>query len=315
MKNLNNYSINIVMYHYVRPIKMSKYPNIKGLEFENFKKQIKYFLNESNIISHSDLIEIIKSKKIPKKPSVMLTFDDGFIDHYEYVFPYLLEKKIQACFYPPIQVIKNKTVLDVNKFHFILEKEQDRRKILDEIDKLLIKRKKTSLNNIDLKKVKYLNDLYDDKNTTLIKRLLQFILPLEDRQYITNELFKKIVDESFENFAKKIYMNTNHIKEMYSNGMVFGSHGDNHVYWEFLEKEAQEKELLNSINFFKKLGFNTNNISVCYPYGSYNQLTLNILKKNNISFALSTHVGDINKNNVFEKYKLPRMDTNDFKVW
>ena len=315
MKNLNNYSINIVMYHYVRPIKMSKYPNIKGLEFENFKKQIKYFLNESNIISHSDLIEIIKSKKIPKKPSVMLTFDDGFIDHYEYVFPYLLEKKIQACFYPPIQVIKNKTVLDVNKIHFILEKEQDRRKILDEIDKLLIKRKKTSLNNIDLKKVKYLNDLYDDKNTTLIKRLLQFILPLEDRQYITNELFKKIVDESFENFAKKIYMNTNHIKEMYSNGMVFGSHGDNHVYWEFLEKEAQEKELLNSINFFKKLGFNTNNISVCYPYGSYNQLTQNILRKNNISFALSTHVGDINRNNVFEKYKLPRMDTNEFKVW
>ena len=315
MKNLNNYSINIVMYHYVRPIKKSKYPNIKGLELENFKKQIKFFLNESNIISHSDLIEIIKSKKIPKKPSVMLTFDDGFIDHYEYVFPHLWEKKIQACFYPPIQVIKNKTVLDVNKIHFILEKEQDSKKILNEIDKLLIKRKKTSLNDLDLKKVKYLNDLYDDKNTTLIKRLLQFILPLDDRQYITNELFKKIVDESFENFSKKIYMNTNHVKEMYSNGMIFGSHGDNHVYWEFLEKEAQEKELLNSINFFKKLGFNTNNISVCYPYGSYNQLTLNILKKNNISFALSTHVGDINKNNVFEKYKLPRMDTNDFKVW
>ena len=239
------------MYHYVRPIKKSKYPNIKGLELENFKKQIKFFLNESNIISHSDLIEIIKSKKIPKKPSVMLTFDDGFIDHYEYVFPHLLEKKIQACFYPPIQVIKNKTVLDVNKIHFILEKEQDSKKILNEIDKLLIKRKKTSLNDLDLKKVKYLNDLYDDKNTTLIKRLLQFILPLEDRQYITNELFKKIVDESFENFAKKIYMNTNHVKEMYSNGMIFGSHGDNHVYWEFLEKEAQEKELLNSINFFK----------------------------------------------------------------
>ena len=58
----------------------------------------------------------------------MLTFDDGFIDHYKYVFPHLLEKKIKACFYPPIQVIKNKTVLDVNKIHFILEKEQNRKK-------------------------------------------------------------------------------------------------------------------------------------------------------------------------------------------
>ena len=315
MKTLNDYSINIVMYHYVRPIKGSKHPNINGLELENFKKQINYFLKKSNIISHADLFEIIRSKKIPKKPCVMLTFDDGFIDHYEYVFPHLLEKKIHACFYPPIQVIKNKTVLDVNKIHFILEKEKNKKQILKEIDTLLIKKKKNSLNKIDFSKVKYLDDLYDDKDTTLIKRLLQFILPLEDREYITNKLFKKIVDESFENFAKEIYMNSNHLKEMYSQGMVFGSHGDQHIYWEFLDKNDQEKELLNSINFYKKLNFDTNNISVCYPYGSYNQLTLDILKKNNISFALSTHVGDVNNSNIFDKYKLPRMDTNDFEVW
>ena len=44
MKTLEDYSINIVMYHYVRPIKGSKHPNIKGLELENFKKQINFFL-------------------------------------------------------------------------------------------------------------------------------------------------------------------------------------------------------------------------------------------------------------------------------
>ena len=47
MKTLNDYSINIVMYHYVRPIKGSKHPNINGLELENFKKQINYFLKKS----------------------------------------------------------------------------------------------------------------------------------------------------------------------------------------------------------------------------------------------------------------------------
>jgi len=55
-----------VMYHYVRPIKKSKYPNIKGLEFENFKKQINFFSKKFNIISHIDFLEIIKSKKIKK---------------------------------------------------------------------------------------------------------------------------------------------------------------------------------------------------------------------------------------------------------
>ena len=41
MRTIEDYSVNIVMYHYVRPIKKSKYPNIKGLEFDDFKKQMK----------------------------------------------------------------------------------------------------------------------------------------------------------------------------------------------------------------------------------------------------------------------------------
>ncbi len=315
MKNIEDYSIIIVMYHYVRQIKGSKYPNIKGLEFENFKKQINFFSKKFNIISHNEFLEIIKSKKIPKKPSIMLTFDDGFIDHYKYVFQHLRQKRISACFYPPIQVVENKTILDVNKIHFILEKEQNRKKILKEIDNLLIKKNKKTINQLDLNKIKYLNDLYDDKETTLIKRLLQYYLPFDDRNYIINELFKKIINISFENFAKEIYMNADHLKEMYSEGMTFGSHGYQHVYWEFLDKNKQEEELINSIKFYKKLNFNTDNISVCYPYGSYNDITIDILREKNISFALSTHVGDVNKSNIFEKYKLPRMDTNDFKVW
>ena len=33
----------IVMYHYVREIKNSKYPKLKGLEFKKFKDQINFF--------------------------------------------------------------------------------------------------------------------------------------------------------------------------------------------------------------------------------------------------------------------------------
>jgi len=53
MIKTKNYNIYIVMYHYVREIKKSKYPNIKGLEFEDFKKQINYFLNNFNILSNN----------------------------------------------------------------------------------------------------------------------------------------------------------------------------------------------------------------------------------------------------------------------
>ena len=38
-----NDEVTVVMYHYVRDLKNSRYPNIKGLDIEKFKKQIKFF--------------------------------------------------------------------------------------------------------------------------------------------------------------------------------------------------------------------------------------------------------------------------------
>ena len=55
------------MYHYVREIKKSKYPSLKGLEYKDFKNQIKYFSKNFNILSNNDFIEIMNSKKTTKK--------------------------------------------------------------------------------------------------------------------------------------------------------------------------------------------------------------------------------------------------------
>jgi len=101
LKKIKDFTVNLITYHYVRPIKNSKYPNIKGLDIKEFKNQIDNFQKQYNVISEHDFINILKSKKIPKKPSILLTFDDGYKDHYKYVLPYLVKKKITASFYPP----------------------------------------------------------------------------------------------------------------------------------------------------------------------------------------------------------------------
>ena len=300
------------MYHYVREIKKSKFQNLKGLEFKDFKKQINFFIKHFNIISHNDLVEILQTKKIPKKKSILLTFDDGYIDHWKYVFPYLREKRITGNFYPPVQVIKNNKVLDVNKIHFILEKELDRKKILKSIFKYTNKYLNKDEYSLNLNKIETKNR-YDDKETVIIKRLLQTHLPLKIREKITNKLFNEIVSHSEESFSKKLYMDTKNIKEMFSNKMSFGSHGNNHYWWENLSYHDQERELKTSINFFKSIKVYDSNFSVCYPYGSYNLNTIKMIKKNNIKFALTTKVGSLNKKNIRYNFELPRHDTNDFK--
>ncbi len=300
------------MYHYVREIKKSKFPNLKGLEFYEFKKQINHFIKNFNVISHIDLVEILFTKKIPKKKSVLLTFDDGYNDHWKYVFPFLKKKKISGCFYPPVQVIKEKKVLDVNKIHFILDKEQNRDKILNLIFKYTKKYFGKNKNHLNLKNIN-LKSRFDDKKTILIKRLLQNHLPTEIRKKITDKIFEEILDVKESDFAKTLYMNTRQIKEMYKNNMGFGSHGDNHLWWQYLDYKNQFKEIKNSVQFFKKNNIYDSNFSVCFPYGSFNSQTIKILKDFEIKFALTTQLGSLNKKNINQKYFLPRYDTNDFK--
>jgi len=300
------------MYHYVREINNSQYPCLKGLEFKEFKNQINYLEKNFNILSNDDFIEIINSKKIPKKKSVLLTFDDGYKDHYKYVYPYLKGKKIYGNFYPPVQVLKNNKVLDVNKIHFILEKEDNKNKLLNLIIKYA--KKYMDIDEVDLKinKIK-LFCRYDDKNTEIIKRLLQNHIPQPYREKILNKLFTTILNIDEKEFSKKLYMSPENIIEMYKNKMSVGSHGDYHLWWEKLSYYQQDKEIKNSINYFKKLNVYDENFSVCYPYGSYNNDTIKILKKYNIKYALTTRVDSINENNLNKVLMLPRHDTNDFR--
>ena len=54
------------------------------------------------------------------KNAILLTFDDGLIDHYISVFPLLDKHGIQGCFYPSNMPIEESKVLDVHKIQFIL---------------------------------------------------------------------------------------------------------------------------------------------------------------------------------------------------
>ena len=123
------------MYHYIIGKERKIFPDLKGISLDNFKKQIKYFKKNCNILNQDDFLEILEKKKIPTKPSIVLTFDDGYIDHYKHAFTYLNKYKISGIFYPPVNSTKSKKILDVNKMHFILQKEKNTKNILNLIKK------------------------------------------------------------------------------------------------------------------------------------------------------------------------------------
>ena len=58
-----NRNLTIVTYHYVRNIRNSQFPKIKGLEFKKFKKQLDYLQENYNIITTKELINAKKKHK------------------------------------------------------------------------------------------------------------------------------------------------------------------------------------------------------------------------------------------------------------
>lgn len=305
------------MYHYVRDLKNSRYPGIKGLQTELFKEQIGYLKKHYNFVKIEEVIAAFAGEyELPNHP-VLLTFDDAYADHFNTVFPILKHEGIQGAFYAPVKAITENKVLNVNKIHFILASTPDDKipVLLKEIKHLLeINKEEYNLADFDF----YFNKLaianrFDTKEVIFVKRLLQVELNEHLRNIITNVLFEKVVGISENTFSRELYMSIDQIRCMVDCGMHIGSHGYDHYWLGSLPKEKQEFEIKKSIEFISEVGGDINNWSICYPYGNYNEDTISLLKENGCKLGLTTVVNIADLSNRFNDaiYKLPRLDTND----
>jgi len=305
------------MYHYVRDLKHSRYSEIKGLDINLFKEQIAFLNKNYNVVKMEDVIAASSGDEILPPHAALLTFDDAYSDHFNNVYPVLKNLNIQGSFYAPVKAITEHRVLDVNKIHFILAStpHDKMNALLNEIRLLLINyQEEYNLESYDFYYEKLAkSNRFDTADIIFIKRLLQVELPEELRKYMTNYLFEKIVDVEESTFSRELYMSLDQIKCMVNQGMHVGSHGYDHYWLGSLSKEKQEFEIEKSMDFIECIGGDINNWTICYPYGNYNQDTIDIIKSKGCKIGLTTSVSiaSVGPGMGDNIYKLPRLDTND----
>jgi len=303
--------LTIIMYHYVRPIRGSKFPNIKGLELKGFKRQLDFIEENYSVVSAEQVIDaIVKNKKLPKN-ACQLTFDDGLKDHYMHVLPELIKRNLSGSFFPPRVAIEEKKLLDVNAIQHILSRTVNKELLVSELYKHCLNHNISQVQfNSYYKNFGVANRL-DDENTIFIKRMLQHILPEKIRNLITSSLFEKFVGISETEFSSNLYMNIEEVRELVKKGMYVGSHGSMHYRLDKISVEKQKEDILKSLNFLEDVGATTKDWIMCYPYGAYNSSILSLLKDLGASIGITTKrkIADLSIDNPFT---LPRMDTNDF---
>ena len=307
--------VTIIMYHYVRPIKESRYPEIKGLERQHFKGQLDYLCRHYNPISMETFLSADPDRDdLPPRP-VLLSFDDGFLDHYLHVFPILIDRGLTGAFFPPAEPVISRKVLDVHKIHFLLASVPDKADIVAKMEQLIdAARGRGETRPKDEYRNQYWQaSRFDPPEVIYLKRMLQKALPQDLRVEILDKLFNRFVTVDESAWAEELYLNVDQLRVMSDNGMHLGSHGAKHFWLSQLSREEQACDIDSSLCLFDLIGLPRKGFTFCYPYGDYNKDTLDILRQRGCAAAFTAKGGLIDFS-TDERLTLDRLDTNDFPL-
>ena len=304
--------LTIIMYHYVRDLPRTRYPQIKGLLTEKFEGQLDYITKHYNVCSAAQVILASRGEgELPTSPC-LLTFDDGFIDHYITVFPRLEARGIVASFYPPARAIEEHRLSNTHKIHFILASMADYRNLVEDTFEL-IKPYRAKYDIPDDEKLYEMHATYSrdgDPPQVVFIKSVQRALPEEVRSDVVDNLFARHVSDSEETLAKELYMDIAQLRCMARHGMEIGGHGYNHTWLEILPRGEQDEEIRRTVDFLTKIyGHKPAKWVMDYPYGSYNDVTIDLLNQAGCALGLTTRADLVSE--LSKPMELSRLDTND----
>ncbi len=215
--------------------------------------------------------------KLAKKLGVMLTFDDGLLEHFSVAYPILRKHGVKGYFF----IITN-CQNEMAQAHKIW---------------LLLGEAKALIKQFKISDEKYLPSQWYDYDSPRIANL-KFYLDMHPTEL--NSVFHNLFDEKRE--IRTMYADWQQLKEMHDDGMVIGSHTHTHAMLPKLSDEEQENEIRVSTELL------TQKIAkpfvFSYPFGMYSPLTIALLKKYKYQWAVTVEHED--------PLLLRRIDTNEF---
>ena len=304
--------LTIVTYHYVRDLPRTRFPEIRGLATGRFEGQLDYLTKHYTFCHPDEVLAAVRGETVLPPNGCLLTFDDGLCDHYTTVFPRLEERGIPAVFFPAARPIRERTMLEVHMIHFVLASVPDPRRLVAETLNLVDQHRATHAlpDRATLFRVCGAANRFDTLEVSFLKRLLQRELPALVRRDICRVLFQRHVTADLTSFAAELYMDLAQLRCLARNGMTIGGHGDVHDWLELLGPSEQREEIRQTLSLLESVaGQRPANWIMGYPYGSYSNVTLDLLREAGCAVGLTSETGLVS--DLARPLELCRLDTND----
>lgn len=302
-----------VMYHYVRNSD-KEMPFFRYLSVSNFKKQLAYFEKEYGVVSYDTLLGFLENRVAYEKieGKVLLTFDDGFIEHYETVYPLLKEKGYAGIFYVPTGVYEREKALDVHRIHYLLGR-YGGEMMLEALQGLLEEYMLDKTHYDEFKDKTYKDQINDDA-TDAFKKIFNYYIAYEYREQVLDALVEKFTSD--EEIFDGLYITRKHMREMHLDNMIIGSHSVNHFVMSKLSSDEQKLEIERSFSFIESLLGELKIKTFCYPYGgfhSFSDKTEALLEAEGCDFSFNVESRDVTQTDFETRAQaLPRYDCNLF---
>jgi peptidoglycan/xylan/chitin deacetylase (PgdA/CDA1 family) len=302
------YDCTIVFYHYVRDVERTPFPGIKALSVADFEAQIDWLQTRFEIIDGPTFERAVIEQSGFDRPAALLTFDDGFVDHYEHCFPLLRSRGLGGVFFLSGATLgHNPALLNVHKTHFLLSQLGGDRFAKEVVAAIEGEGVAVSGRGKEREGVYR----YDEAPDVWIKHVLNYEIPYAVADRILSALFERHIGGT-EGFARELYLSASQVGEMARGGMTFGFHTETHPVLSRLDRERQRAELCNGPSTIRDLT-GQRGVSFCYPYGlahTYNSDTLGVLEECGYTMAFNTTRRGVVIGQE-QRYELPRFDTRD----
>jgi len=240
----------ILLYHRIiddRTVFLDKGPVVHH-HLRDFEREVAWLKKRLNILTMDEVVDTIRSGKSFAKPSVAITFDDGYLDNYTFAYPVLKAHGVPAMIYLATGLIGTNA-----------------KTWPDQIEAALI---------ASPKQILLLPGLLPDSGMPIgtmdeklhcciqLTRVLKEI-PDEERKFQLTEIFHEldVTMEALENSNARTMLNWQEVREMSTNNISFGSHSHTHPILSRvpfqeaqddirLSKQILEKQLCENVRHF-----------------------------------------------------------------
>jgi peptidoglycan/xylan/chitin deacetylase (PgdA/CDA1 family) len=273
------------MYHYVRDPGATRFPGIRALPPALFEQQLDWLEAHHTLVTPERFQDAVDGRAPLPPNAALLTFDDGFIDHYETVFPILRARGLSGIFFASyVASGPRPMLLGVHKTHCLLGAlgpETFGRAVLEEC--------RMSLSRDAAHAGVFGRDPWEDVGERAIKHLLNYELPYGDADRVLDDLFARHIGDAAV-IARAFYLDEQMMAEMARGGMVFGYHTRTHRMLSRLSTDEQEAELRDGAAWIRAITGQVH-VPFCYPWGgrgTYTAETIRILRDTGYALAFNT---------------------------